>query len=81
MKVDNDLMEKIRAARHKLATDRPVRVRSAGDFERVSIGRSDSDLLRDLVLPERAPFQTKVAEGQGKAQRACDKMPPARAFW
>ncbi len=47
-------MEKIRAARRKLATDGPIRVRSAGDFERVSIGRSDGDVLRDLVLAERA---------------------------
>jgi len=31
MKVDNDLVEEIRAARHKLATDGQVRVRSAGE--------------------------------------------------
>jgi hypothetical protein len=43
MKVDNDLLEKIRAARRKLATDGPIRVRSAGDFERVSIGKLDGD--------------------------------------
>lgn len=51
MKVD---MENIRAARHKLATDGPTRVRSAGDFERVSIGKSDGDVLRDLMLAEKA---------------------------
>ena len=54
MKVDNGLVEKIRAARRKLAADGPTRVRSAGDFERVSIGKSDGDVLRDLVLAERA---------------------------
>jgi len=52
--VDNDPVEKIRAVRSKLATDGPIRVRSGGDFERVSIGRSDGDVLRDLLLAERA---------------------------
>jgi len=47
-------MQKIRAARRKLAIDGPIRLRSAGDFERVSIGESDSDVLRDLVLAEKA---------------------------
>lgn len=65
MKVDSDLIEKIRAARHKLATDGPVRVRSAGDFERVSIGRSDSDLLRDLVLAERARTVIEIGLAYG----------------
>lgn len=54
MRVDNDPVEKIRAVRSKLATDGPIRVRSGGDFERVSIGRSDADVLRDLLLAERA---------------------------
>ena len=54
MIVDSGLVERIRAARLKLATEGPVRVRSAGDFERVSIGKSDGDVLRDLVLAERA---------------------------
>ena len=54
MKVDKGLVEKIRAARRKLATDGPTRARSAGGFERVSIGTSDGDILRDLVLAERA---------------------------
>jgi hypothetical protein len=52
VKVDNDLAQKIRAARRTLATDGCVR--SAGDFESVSIGRSDGEVLRDLVLTERA---------------------------
>jgi predicted O-methyltransferase YrrM len=65
MMVDNDLVEKIRAARHKLTTDGPVRVRSAGDFERVSIGRLDSDLLRDLVLAERARTVIEIGLAYG----------------
>ena len=61
MKVDKDLVEKIRAARRKLATDGPARVRSAGDFERVSIGRSDGDVLRDLVLGRKRTQSSRLA--------------------
>ena len=63
--MDSDLVEEIRAARHKLATDGQVRVRSAGDFERVSIGRLDSDLLRDLVLAERARTVIEIGLAYG----------------
>ena len=70
MKVDNDLVEKIRAARRKLTIDGPVRVRSAGDFERVSIGRSDSDVLRDLVLAERARTVIEIGLAYGSAALA-----------
>jgi predicted O-methyltransferase YrrM len=65
MKVDNDLATKIRAARRKLATDGPIRVRSAGDFERVSIGRCDGDVLRDLVLAERAHTVVEIGLAYG----------------
>lgn len=65
MKVDNDLVERIRASRCKLATDGPTRVRSAGDFERVSIGRSDGDVLRDLVLAERARTVIEIGLAYG----------------
>ena len=65
MKVDNGLVEKIRAARRKLATDGPPRVRSAGDFERVSIGKSDGDVLRDLVLAERARTVIEIGLAYG----------------
>ena len=61
----NDLVEKIRAARGRLATDGPIRVRSAGDFERVSIGRPDGDVLRDLVLAERARTVIEIGLAYG----------------
>ena len=65
MKLDKDPVEKIRSARRKLATDGPARVRSAGDFERVSIGRSDGDVLRDLVLTERARTVIEIGLAYG----------------
>ena len=68
--MDDDLLEKVRAARRKLATDGPARVRSAGDFERVSIGRSDSDVLRDLVLAERARTVIEIGLAYGASALA-----------
>ena len=65
MKVDNDLLEKIRAVRRKLPTDGPIRVRSAGDFERVSITSSDGDVLRDLVLAEKAHTVIEIGLAYG----------------
>jgi predicted O-methyltransferase YrrM len=65
MNVDNNRVEKIRVARCKLATDGPIRVRSAGDFERVSIGTSDGDVLRDLVLAERARTVIEIGLAYG----------------
>jgi hypothetical protein len=70
MKVNNDLVEKIRAARRKLATDGPIRVRSAGDFERVSIGMSDGDVLRDLVLAEKAHTVIEIGLAYGSSALA-----------
>ena len=60
-----ETLEKIRAARRKLATDGPARVRSAGDFERVSLGSSDGDVLRDLVLTERARTVIEIGLAYG----------------
>lgn len=65
MKVDNGLVEKIRAARRKLAADGPTRVRCAGDFERVSIGKPDGDALRDLVLAEKARTVIEIGLAYG----------------
>jgi len=70
MKVDNNLVEKIRAARRKLATDGPIRVRSAGDFERVSIGSSDGDVLRDLLLAEKAHTVIEIGLAYGSSALA-----------
>lgn len=53
--------ENIRAARRKLNSDGPARVRSEGDFECVSIGKSDGDVLRDLLLAEKARTVIKLA--------------------
>jgi predicted O-methyltransferase YrrM len=52
MGTEQDLVRKVREARRRLAVDGPSRVRSGGDFERVSVPAADSDVLRDLLLAE-----------------------------
>lgn len=63
--MNDDRMEKIRAARRKLDRDGPIQVRSAGDFERVSIARSDGDVLRDLVLADGAHTMIEIGLAYG----------------
>jgi predicted O-methyltransferase YrrM len=58
--LDNHRIEKIRAIRRKLAADGPTRVRSVGDFERVSIPNLDGDVLRDLLIAERANIAIEI---------------------
>jgi predicted O-methyltransferase YrrM len=65
MRLDNDLLEKVRITRSKLATQGPPHARSAGDFERISIGVSDGDVLRDLLLAERARKVIEVGLAYG----------------
>jgi predicted O-methyltransferase YrrM len=60
-----ETLEKIHAARRRLAREGPPRVRSAGDFERVSLGSRDSDVLRDLVLAERARTVIEIGLAYG----------------
>jgi predicted O-methyltransferase YrrM len=62
---EQDLVGKIAAARRRLATDGPPRVRSCDDFERVSVPVSDGDVLRDLLLAEKpgTVFEIGLAYG------------------
>jgi predicted O-methyltransferase YrrM len=70
LKVDNDRVEKIRAVRRRLAADGPPRLRSAGDFERVSIPSSDGDALRDLLLAERPSTIIEIGLAYGSSALA-----------
>jgi len=70
MKVDGDPLEKVRAARRKLADSGPVYVRSAGDFECVSLPSSDGDALRDLLLTEGASTVIEIGLAYGSSALA-----------
>jgi Methyltransferase domain len=70
--VGNELgpVAKIQAGRRKLATDGPPRVRSDGDFERVSLPSFDSDVLRDLLLAERPSTVIEIGLAYGSSALA-----------
>jgi hypothetical protein len=70
LKLDNDRVAKICATRRKLAADGPASVRSAGDFERVSIPNSDGDALRDLLIAERANSAIEIGLAYGSSALA-----------
>jgi predicted O-methyltransferase YrrM len=65
-----DLMSRIRAARRRLTADGPPRVRSGGDFERVSVPVSDTDVLRDLLLAEQPVTVIEIGLAHGSSALA-----------
>ena len=65
-----DLLGKIREARSRLAADGPPRVRSTGDFERVSVPVSDGDVLRDLLLAEQPGTVIEIGLAYGRSALA-----------
>ena len=67
---EHDLLAKIREARRKLAAEGPPRVRSGGDFERVSVPVSDSDVLRDLLLAEKPGTVLEIGLAYGSSALA-----------
>jgi predicted O-methyltransferase YrrM len=67
---EEGLIGRIREARGRLATDGPPRVRSDGDFERVSVPASDSDVLRDLLLAENPSTVIEIGLAYGSSALA-----------
>jgi predicted O-methyltransferase YrrM len=67
---EEDLIGRIREARGRLAADGPPRIRSDGDFERVSVPASDSDVLRDLLLTEKPSTVIEIGLAYGSSALA-----------
>lgn len=65
-----DLLTRIREARRRLAAGGPPRVRSGGDFERVSVPVSDCDVLRDLLLAEQPGTVIEIGLAYGSSALA-----------
>ena len=65
-----DLVNRVTAERRRLSTLGPSSVRSAGDFERVSISASDGDVLRDLMLAEKPRTVIEVGLAYGTSALA-----------
>jgi predicted O-methyltransferase YrrM len=65
-----ELLGRIREARRRLAADGPPRVRSGGDFARVSLPASDGDVLRDLLLAEQPGAVIEIGLAYGSSALA-----------
>ena len=65
-----DLVRRIREARRVLAADGPPRVRSGGDFQRVSVPVADGDVLRDLLLAENPSTVIEIGLAYGSSALA-----------
>jgi predicted O-methyltransferase YrrM len=67
---EQDLVRRIREARRSLAADGPPRVRSRGDFDRVSVPVADGDVLRDLFLNENPATVIEIGLAYGSSALA-----------
>ena len=67
---EEDRVGRIREARRRLAADGPPRVRSDGDFERVAVPGSDSDVLRDILLAENPTAVIEIGLAYGSSALA-----------
>jgi predicted O-methyltransferase YrrM len=67
---EQDLVRRIQEARRRLSADGPSRVRSGGDFERVSVPVADSDVLRDLLLAENPGTVIEIGLAYGSSALA-----------
>lgn len=65
MGYDDALLDKVRGVRRRLATGGPSAERSDGDFERVSLGHLDGDVLRDVLIAERPTTVIEVGLAYG----------------
>lgn len=67
---DDGLLERVRAVRRGLLAVGPAALRSDGDFERVSLGRTDGDALRDILIAERPTTVIEVGLAYGSSALA-----------
>ena len=67
---EQDLVGRIQEARRRLAAHGPPRVRSSGDFERVSLPVADGDVLRDLLLAENPGTVIEIGLAYGSSALA-----------
>ncbi|MBV9322443.1 MAG: class I SAM-dependent methyltransferase [Chloroflexi bacterium] len=70
MSGEPDPLGAVRATRRRLAGVGPVRARSEGDFERVALPDADADVLRDLLLGERARVVVEIGLAYGSSALA-----------
>jgi predicted O-methyltransferase YrrM len=67
---DQRLLGAVRSARRRLVEVGPARVRAEGDFERVALPDEDCDVLRDLLVAERARVVVEIGLAYGRSALA-----------
>jgi predicted O-methyltransferase YrrM len=65
-----ELLRAVRAARRRLVEAGPARTRAEGDFERVALPDGDGDVLRDLLVAERARVVVEIGLAYGSSALA-----------
>jgi predicted O-methyltransferase YrrM len=65
-----DRVERVRSTRRELATAGPARLRTEGDFAVVALPGADGDVLRDLLIAERATTVIEVGLAYGSSALA-----------
>jgi predicted O-methyltransferase YrrM len=63
--VDQHLLARIGEVREELAEAGPDRVRRSGDFTYVALPRADADVLRDILITEKAQVVIEVGLAYG----------------
>ena len=63
-------VDRIQAARTRLAASGPILEREAGDFERVTLPARDADVLRDALIVERARVVVEIGLAYGTSALA-----------
>jgi predicted O-methyltransferase YrrM len=67
---DLELLTAVRDMRSRLADVGPAHVRADGDFERVSLPSTDCDVLRDLLIAEKARVVIEIGLAYGSSALA-----------
>ena len=70
MTADTSALGAIKAERHRLSSEGPTFVRADGNYERVSIPERDADVLRDLLVSERAATVIEIGLAYGASALA-----------
>jgi predicted O-methyltransferase YrrM len=67
---DRELLANVRHVRRRLSDVGPQKVRTDGDFARVSLPASDCDALRDLLVDEKARVVVEIGLAYGSSALA-----------
>jgi predicted O-methyltransferase YrrM len=70
MPPDSKRLSRIKDARRRLSEHGPPRLRAEGDFERIALPQHDCDVLRDLLVQERACSVIEVGLAYGSSALA-----------